>query len=148
MPNPPVQKTDYKVFRPITTRWMDNDIYGHVNNVTYYSYFDTAVNQYLIEEGGLDIRHSSVIGYVVDSRCAYVKAIAYPDRIEAGLRVDRLGNSSVQYGIGIFREGEDTASAHGSFVHVFVDRESEKPTPIPESLREALQRIAAQEPAR
>jgi acyl-CoA thioester hydrolase len=144
MPKPPVQREDYKTFQPITTRWMDNDIYGHVNNVAYYSYFDTAVNRYLIEEGGLDIHNGPVIGFVVDSRCAYLKAIAYPDRIEAGLRVDKLGNSSVQYGIGIFREGDDTASAHGSFVHVFVDRESEKPTPIPTTLREALERITVE----
>lgn len=134
-------RADYFIFQPITTRWMDNDVYGHVNNVTYYSYFDTAVNLYLIEEGGLDIRNSPVIGYVVNSNCNYRKGIAYPDRLEAGLRVDRLGNSSVQYGVGIFREGEPEICAHGQFVHVFVDRATEKSVPIPEKLRTALARI-------
>lgn len=134
-------RQDYFVFQPITTRWMDNDLYGHVNNVTYYSYFDTAVNRYLIEEGGLDIHRAPVVGFVVDSRCSYRKPIAYPDAIEAALRVDRLGNSSVQYGIGIFREGEPHACAHGYFVHVFVDRASNQPTPIPASIRSALERI-------
>ena len=134
-------RQDYFVFQTITTRWMDNDIYGHVNNVTYYSYFDTAVNLYLIEEGGLDIHQAPVVGFVVDSRCSYRSPIAYPDRIEAALRVDRLGNSSVQYGIGIFREGESQACAYGHFIHVFVDRSSNKPTPIPASIRNALERI-------
>ncbi|MFE8072690.1 thioesterase family protein [Marinobacteraceae bacterium S3BR75-40.1] len=135
------RRSDYFAFQPITTRWMDNDLYGHVNNVTYYSYFDTAVNRYLIEEGGLDIHHGPVIGYVVDSRCTYRKAIAFPQAIEAGLRVERLGNSSVQYGIGIFRQGEEEPCAFGSFVHVFVDRETEQATPIPERIRGALEGI-------
>ncbi|OUS24217.1 thioesterase [Gammaproteobacteria bacterium 45_16_T64] len=134
-------RENYNIFKPITTRWMDNDVYGHVNNVTYYSYFDTAANSYLIEEGGLDIQNSPVIGYVVNSGCDYHSGIAYPDRIEAGLRVDRLGNSSVQYGIAIFKEGEDLPSANGHFVHVFVDRESGKPVAIPDSMREALEKI-------
>lgn len=134
-------RADYFVFNPITTRWSDNDIYGHVNNVVYYSYFDTAANNYLINQGGLDIGHSPVIGLVVNSSCNYTSAIAYPDRIEAGLRVDRLGNSSVQYGIGIFKEGEDIAAAYGHFIHVFVDRASNKPVPIPETMRTALEAI-------
>ena len=134
-------RDDYFVFNEITTRWSDNDAYGHVNNVTYYSYFDTAANCYLIKEGGLDIANSSVIGYVVSSGCEYQSAIAYPDRIEAGLRVDRLGNSSVQYGVAIFKEGENIAAAHGYFVHVFVDRKTQKPTAIPEKMRTALQAI-------
>src|SRR5690554_6126395 len=99
------RREDYFVVQPITTRWMDNDIYGHVNNVTYYSYFDTAVNLYLIEEGGLDIHQAPVVGFVVDSRCSYRRPIAYSDAIEAALRVDGLGNGCVQSGIGIFREG-------------------------------------------
>ncbi|MFD2231782.1 acyl-CoA thioesterase [Alkalimarinus sediminis] len=131
----------YKVFNTITTRWSDNDAYGHVNNVTYYSYFDTAANCYLIEEGGLDIVNSPAIGYVVSSACEYHSAVAYPDKIEAGLRVDRLGNSSVQYGIAIFKEGEQLAAAQGHFVHVFVDRVTQKPVPIPESIRTALEKI-------
>jgi len=126
----------------IQTRWMDNDFYGHVNNVTYYSYFDTVANHYLIHRGGLDIAAGPVIGIVVESQCQYRKAIAYPEVIEAALRVDRLGNSSVQYGIAIFRAGEDEAAAHGRFVHVFVDRSSQRPVPIPPAIREALALIA------
>lgn len=132
---------DYKVFYPINTRWSDNDIYGHVNNVIYYAYFDTAANRYLIEEGGLDISDGSIVGYVVNSGCQYHSPITYPETIEAGVRVDRLGNSSVQYGIAIFRSGEEQAAAHGHFVHVFVDREADQSVPIPAGLREALERL-------
>ncbi|MDX1735490.1 MAG: thioesterase family protein [Halioglobus sp.] len=135
-------RADYKVFYPITTRWSDNDIYGHVNNVTYYSYFDTAANQYLIEEGGLDISDGRIVGYVVNSGCQYHAPLTYPEGVEAGVRVDRLGNSSVQYGIAIFRAGEDAAVAHGHFVHVFVERAENRSVPIPQNLREALARIA------
>jgi acyl-CoA thioester hydrolase len=134
-------RADYKVFYPITTRWSDNDIYGHVNNVTYYSYFDTAANRYLIEEGGLDITDGRIVGYVVNSGCEYHAPITYPETIEAGLRVDRLGNSSVQYGIAIFKEGEAEAAAHGHFVHVFVEREANQSVPIPKNLRAALGRL-------
>jgi acyl-CoA thioester hydrolase len=134
-------REDYRVFYPITTRWSDNDIYGHVNNVTYYAYFDTAANRYLIEEGGLDISDGSIVGYVVSSGCEYHSPITYPEAIEAGVRVDRLGNSSVQYGIAIFRQGEDSAAAHGHFVHVFVDREADRSVPIPQNLRTALERL-------
>jgi len=137
-------RRDYFAFNAITTRWNDNDVYGHVNNVTYYSYFDTAANNYLIEKGGLDIENGPVIGFVVNSACDYNHAIAYPDKIEAGLRVDRLGNSSVQYGIAIFKKGMDEACAHGHFVHVFVDRITNKPAPIPEKIRAALQAILAE----
>jgi len=132
----------YRYFVPITTRWMDNDVYGHINNVTYYSYFDTAANHYLIHEGGLDIVASPIIGLVVESKCSYRAPLAYPDRLRAGLRVDKLGNRSVTYGIGIFKEGEDEAAAHGYFVHVFVDRQSRKAVAMPERMREALARIA------
>ena len=134
-------RDQYKFFKGITTRWSDNDRYGHVNNVTYYSYFDTAANCYLIEQGGFDIDNSPVIGYVVSSACEYKSAVAYPDKIEAGLRVDRLGNSSVQYGVAIFKEGDEVAAAHGYFVHVFVDRLTQKPVAIPEQLRCALEEI-------
>lgn len=130
----------YTYFLPITTRWMDNDIYGHINNVTYYSYFDTVANHYLIHEGGLDIHVSPIIGLVVESRCQYRAPLAYPDRLRAGLRVDKLGTRSVTYGIGIFKEGDTEAAAHGHFVHVFVDRQTRRPTAIPERLREALSR--------
>ena len=134
-------RAGYSVFRPITTRWHDNDIYGHVNNVVYYSYFDSAVNAYLIEQGGLDIHRGEVIGYVVNSSCDYHSPVAYPDSLEAGLRVDRLGNSSVQYGVAIFRQGESTACANGRFTHVFVDRTTSKPAAMPALLRAALERI-------
>lgn len=139
-PQPP-QRSDYSVFYRIPTRWSDNDIYGHVNNVVYYSYFDTAANRYLIEEGGLDIGGGSIVGYVVSSGCEYHAPISYPEPIEVGLRVDRLGNSSVQYGLAIFREGGEQAVAHGHFVHVFVDRVADTAVPIPPSLRTALERL-------
>lgn len=137
----PIARSDYSLFYPITTRWMDNDIYGHVNNVTYYSYFDSAVNRYLIEAGGLDIHNAPVVGFVVNSGCQYRKPIAYPDKIEAGLRVNKLGNRSVTYGVGIFREGEDDACAFGDFVHVFVNRAENKSVPIPEPIRIALTKL-------
>jgi acyl-CoA thioester hydrolase len=135
-------RADYRYFQPITTRWMDNDLYGHVNNVTYYSYFDTVANHFLIHEGGLDIVNAPVIGVVVSSSCQYRKSVAYPQRLDAGLRTDRLGNSSVTYGIAIFAEGEEEVSAFGQFVHVFVDRESNKPVAIPARIRLALEQIA------
>ncbi len=135
------ERADYRVFYPISTRWSDNDIYGHVNNVTYYSYFDTAANRYLIEEGGLDISDGSIVGYVVNSGCEYHAPLTYPEPIEAGLRVDRLGTSSVQYGLAIFRQEEERAVAHGHFVHVFVDRAANKAVPIPPALRVALERL-------
>lgn len=135
------RRADYGFFLPITTRWMDNDLYGHVNNVTYYSYFDTVANTYLIEVGGLDIHRGDTIGFVVSSHCDYHRAIAYPEKIEGALRVNRLGNSSVEYGIGIFRPGEQDACASGTFTHVFVNRDSQRPTPIPEALRSALTRL-------
>tara|TARA_R110002110_G_scaffold415745_1_gene654743 strand:+ start:54099 stop:54527 length:429 start_codon:yes stop_codon:yes gene_type:complete len=137
------QRSDYKVFYPISTRWSDNDIYGHINNVVYYSYFDSVANRYLIEEGGLDITDGKIVGYVVQSGCDYHAPASYPEAIEGGLRVDRLGNSSVQYGIAIFRQGEDEALAHGHFVHVFVDRAANKSVPIPEGLRVALERLSS-----
>jgi acyl-CoA thioester hydrolase len=131
----------YTYFLPITTRWMDNDVYGHINNVTYYSYFDTVANHFLIHEGGLDIHASPIIGLVVESKCQYRAPLAYPDRLRAGLRVDKLGTRSVTYGIGIFKEGEAEAAAHGHFVHVFVDRQTRRSTAMPERLREALSRL-------
>lgn len=129
---------DYRHFQPISTRWHDNDLYGHVNNVTYYSYFDSAVNAYLIEVGGLDIHRGEAVGFVVSSSCDYFASIAFPERIEVGLRVAKLGNSSVQYELAVFKQGEDEACAAGRFVHVFVDRASNRPLPIPERLRTAL----------
>ncbi|PZR73887.1 MAG: thioesterase [Stutzerimonas stutzeri] len=126
----------------MTTRWHDNDIYGHVNNVVYYGFFDTAVNNYLIQQGGLDIQDGDIVGFVVSSACDYFASIAYPDLIEVGLRVARLGNSSVQYELAIFREGEQEACAAGRFVHVFVDRASNRPIAIPGRLRAALEALS------
>ena len=134
---------NYRYFLPITTRWMDNDVYGHINNVTYYSYFDTVANHFLITEGGLDIHHSPVIALVVESHCSYRAPVAYPDRLRAGLRVDKLGNRSVTYGVAIFTDTDtDTeAVAHGQFVHVFVDRQSRRAVPIPQPIRTALETL-------
>lgn len=135
----PLPRGAYGAFQTITTRWHDNDIYGHVNNVTYYAWFDTAVNRYLIEEGGLDIYHSPVIAYVVSSSCRYFRGLSYPDAVEAGLRIERLGNSSVTYGVGIFRADDATPLAQGEFVHVFVERATDEPVPIPATIRSALE---------
>ncbi|MBU2879121.1 MULTISPECIES: acyl-CoA thioesterase [Aliiglaciecola] len=134
-------RNDYKVFYPMQTRWADNDIYGHINNVQYYAYFDTAVNRYLIEEGGLNIHSDAVVGFVVESKCQYFSAIAYPQSLQIGLRVSRLGNSSVTYEIGIFVEGESSPSAQGHFVHVFVEQQTNKSTAIPLNILEALKLI-------
>jgi len=131
----------YPFVTSITTRWMDNDIYGHVNNVAYYSFFDTAANQFLIERGRLDIAAGPVIGLVVESKCVYHAPLAYPQRLRAGVRVDNLGNRAVTYGIAVFPERDDRAAAHGHFVHVFVDRETRMPAPIPDPLRAALEEI-------
>jgi acyl-CoA thioester hydrolase len=133
----------YRHFQRIPTRWSDNDVYGHVNNVVYYSYFDTVVNTYLIERGVLDIAASPVIGLAVESLCSFKKELTYPETIDAGLRVGRLGNSSVRYEIGLFRAGEDDPAATGYFVHVYVDRATRRPVPLPEPLRHALAPLLA-----
>jgi acyl-CoA thioester hydrolase len=139
------ERADYLYFTHITTRWMDNDIYGHVNNVVYYSYFDSVANKYLIEEGGLDIHSAQIIGFVVASSCQYKSPIAYPEPIEAGFRVNKLGNSSVEYGIAIFKQGQPNASAVGTFTHVFVDRATDKSVAIPAPLRRALEAVLVSE---
>jgi acyl-CoA thioester hydrolase len=136
-----MKRGDFKHFHTITTRWMDNDAYGHVNNVVYYSWFDTVVNQFLIANGALDIEHSKVIGLVIETQCNYFASVAFPERVVAGLRVSKLGNSSVRYEVGIFREDEESASAQGHFVHVYVDRESRRPSAIPEPMRTLLQTL-------
>ncbi len=132
----------YPHFLAIPTRWMDNDVYGHVNNVVYYSYFDTVINDYLIRAGGLDIEESRVVGVCAESFCRYRAPLAFPEPVEAGLRVGHLGRTSARYEIGLFKEGEDEAAAQGHFVHVFVDRQAMTPVPIPESIRTALEKIA------
>jgi acyl-CoA thioester hydrolase len=136
----------YPYLTPITTRWNDNDIYGHINNVAFYSFFDTAANRYLIERGGLDIANGTIIGLVVESKCSYHAPLTYPQPLRAGVRVDRLGNRAVTYGIAIFDEHDARAAAHGHFVHVFVDRATRTPTAIPAQLRAALEAIASREP--
>jgi acyl-CoA thioester hydrolase len=139
MPRPaPLSLADFAHVSDITTRWMDNDVYGHVNNVVYYSFFDTVVNGFLIAQGALDIADSDVIGLVVETQCHYFRPIAFPDLVRAGLRVAHLGNSSVRYEVGLFRNAEDTACAQGHFVHVYVDRASGRPVPLPEALKKAL----------
>jgi acyl-CoA thioester hydrolase len=137
----PAARGDYAYFQRITTRWMDNDAYGHVNNVVYYAYFDTVVNEYLIAQQVLSIEESAVIGLVVETGCRYFASAAFPQVLEAGLRVAHLGNSSVRYEVAIFREGEASALAQGHFVHVYVDRQSRRPVPLPEKLRAALSAI-------
>jgi acyl-CoA thioester hydrolase len=129
----------YRRFLAIPTRWMDNDSYGHVNNVTYYSYFDTVVNEHLVNQGGLDIRNGAAIGLVVETSCRYFRAISFPDVVEAGMRVAKPGRSSVTYEIALFTRGDAHPAAAGRFVHVWVDRESTKPTDVPARIREALQ---------
>lgn len=137
----PGKRSAYKYIHPITTRWMDNDVYGHVNNVVYYSWFDTVVNQFLIANGALHIEESPAIGLVVETQCNYFSSVAFPDRIDAGLRVARLGQSSVRYEVGIFRDGEEQASAQGHFIHVYVDRVTRRSCGIPETVRALLSSI-------
>ena len=135
-------RSEYPHFTTLPTRWMDNDIYGHVNNALYYAFFDTAINQYLIAEGGLDIAAGAVIAFAAESQCQYLSALAFPDVLEVGLRVGKLGNSSVRYELAIFKKGDELAAAAGYFVHVFVDRETRRPTPMPERIRDALAKLA------
>jgi acyl-CoA thioester hydrolase len=139
-------RSDFRHFHRITTRWMDNDAYGHVNNVVYYSWFDTVVNQYLIANGVLDVEKSPVIGLVVETQCNYFAPVSFPEEISAGLRVTKLGKSSVRYEVGIFRGNDQEAAAHGHFVHVYVDRESRKPAEIPSAMRALLQTVLVEGP--
>jgi acyl-CoA thioester hydrolase len=139
----PDARASYRHFLPMQTRWADNDAYGHVNNVVYYSWFDTVVNEYLIRNGVLDIERSDVVGLVVETRCSYFSELAFPQSIEAGLRVARIGTSSVRYEIGLFTAGADFTSAQGHFIHVYVDRRTRQPAALPAPLRDALQRIHA-----
>jgi acyl-CoA thioester hydrolase len=132
-------RADYRHFLAIPTRWMDNDTYGHVNNVTYYSYFDTVVNEHLVKQGGLDIRDGAVVGLVVETSCRYFRPVSFPDVVEAAMRVAKLGRSSVTYEIALFTPGSAHPAAAGRFVHVWVDRASVQPTDIPARIREALQ---------
>ena len=134
-------RSSYKHFLPITTRWWDNDVYQHVNNAVYYSFFDTVINEYLISQGGLDFTHGDVVGLAVETQCSFHKPIQFPQVVNAGLRVGKLGNSSVRYEVGLFIADDEECAAHGYFVHVFVKRPENKPTPIPPRLRECMERL-------
>ena len=131
-------KSDFVFYFPITTRWMDNDMFGHVNNVNYYSFFDTIINQFLIEQAGFVPQKSEQIGFIVKSSCSYISPVSYPQKLVGALRVDRIGNSSVDYAVGIFKENEEVASAVGCLTHVFVDRNSQQPTPIKGPMHKAM----------
>lgn len=147
MPGPtPAPRSAYRFFQTIPTRWMDNDVYGHVNNVVYYSYFDTVVNAYLIAQGGLDFGAGPVIGLCVESHCQFLASLAFPDVLEAGLGVAHVGRSSVRYEVGIFLKEAATAAAQGHFVHVFVDRATRRPVELPPKLRQAVERLSAPAP--
>ncbi|MCW3039056.1 MAG: thioesterase superfamily protein [Solirubrobacterales bacterium] len=144
---PPAAREDYPHRTAIPTRWKDNDVYGHVNNVEYYAFFDTVINEYLIRVGGLDIHAGEVIGLCAESHCAYTAALAFPDTVDACLRVGRLGRSSVTYELALFRAGDEAPAATGWFVHVFVDRESRRPVAaMPPALRAALQALEVPAP--
>ena len=142
----PEHRSRYRVFRSIPTRWADNDMYGHVNNVVYYSWFDTAVNALLIERGALDIHHGDTIGFVVETQCNYFAPLAFPQAVEAGIRVAHAGSSSIRYEIGLFAEGEDTAAAQGHFVHVYVYRETQRPAKLPGALRAVVDELRVDPP--
>ncbi|WP_327143961.1 acyl-CoA thioesterase [Nocardia sp. NBC_01327] len=135
------QDQDYPVLWPVPTRWADNDHYGHVNNVTYYSYFDTAVNAWLIHATGTDIRDLPAIGVVAKTSCTFIGSISFPDQLLVGIRIARLGNSSISYDLAIFRDAGDSLqlAATGTFVHVYVDDETRKPVPIPDVIRDAAE---------
>lgn len=134
-------RQNYTFLFPIQTRWADNDMYGHVNNVTYYSYFDTAANALLIQHAGFQLKDSPIIGLVVDSACSFLQELSYPEIIEVGVAIDKIGNSSLRYDLAIFKQGQDQAAAQGHFVHVFVDRQTRKSTSIPNDMRDALMQI-------
>jgi acyl-CoA thioester hydrolase len=137
----PEPRSAYRAFRILGTRWMDNDAYGHVNNVVYYSWFDTVVNAHLIEQGALDIHHGNTIGLVIETQCNYFSAIEFPQAVEAGLRVAHVGQSSVRYEVGLFAQGQPLTAAKGHFVHVYVDRASRRPTTLPAKLRSVLEAL-------
>ncbi len=131
---PAESRSAFAHFQEIATRWKDNDVFGHVNNVVYYSYFDTAVNTFLIRQGVLDLQHSSVVGLVAETQCRYYSSMAFPDTVHVGLRLAHLGTSSIRYELGVFRNDDDLACAQGHFVHVYVDRSTNRPVSMPESL--------------
>lgn len=137
----PFRRNRFRVFRRLQTRWADNDIYGHVNNVIHYALFDTAVNGWLIESGLLDLRSGSMVGLVVETTCSYFAELVFPDLVDAGIGIERLGTSSVTYSVGLFRNNDDQAAAQGRFVHVYVDRADRRPRPLPEAWRTSLEKL-------
>mgnify|MGYP000045782127 CR=1 FL=1 len=141
---PPETRKDFAVFHKIETRWKDNDVYGHVNNVVYYSYIDTAVNAFLIKQGVLDIQNSKIVGLVAETQCRYNSSLAFPDTVHVGLRLAHLGNSSIRYDFGVFKNDQDEASAQGYFVHVYVDTETNKTVPMPQTLVRAAELLRIQ----
>lgn len=143
MPDPTPTRQSYKHFLPIQTRWRDNDPYQHVNNAVYYEYFDTVINEYLIRAGGLDYTNGEIVGLAIETHCEFHKPIKFPQVIDAGVRIAKLGNSSVRYEVGLFIAGDDECAAHGHFVHVFVKRPESRPTPIPPPLRAAMEKLLA-----
>ncbi|HSU22800.1 acyl-CoA thioesterase [Comamonadaceae bacterium OTU4NAUVB1] len=138
---PASQRHEFRAFRRIPTRWADNDLYGHVNNVVYYTWFDTAINSMLIEEGVLDLHGGSIAGFVVETHCNYLSPISYPQEVDIGIRVGRIGTSSVRYELAVFPKDEEHACAQGHFVHVYVDRATQRPVPISGGLAQLLQRL-------
>ncbi len=137
----PEPRTAYRAFRAISTRWMDNDAYGHVNNVVYYSWFDTVVNAHLIEQGALDVQHGATIGLVIETQCNYFSPVEFPQTVEAGLRVAHIGRSSVRYEVGLFVQGQALTAAKGHFVHVYVDRAARRPADLPSRLKSVLEAL-------
>ena len=137
----PLPRSAFKFFRSLATRWLDNDVYGHVNNAVYYQWFDTAVNAYLIEHQALDIHQGQTIGLVVETQCHYFSPLAFPQTVQAGIRVAKLGSSSVRYEIGLFAQGADTCAAKGHFVHVYVDRETRRPVSLPAPFKTVLETL-------
>lgn len=136
----------FRVFRPIATRWLDNDVYGHVNNVVYYAYFDTAVNGYLMERTGIDIRQLPALGVVAETSCRYLRSVSFPDRLEVGLAIERLGTRSITYRLGVFLENVSNRVAEGRFVHVYVDARTRESVEIPDVIRAAVQPLLSETP--
>ena len=136
-------RADFTTYVPLTTRWSDNDVYGHVNNAVYFQYFDTAVNKLLVEGGALDVKQSDIIGLVVENRCTFFASVAFPNAIQIGVAVEKIGRSSVRYRLGLFRADDQTAAAQGEFTHVYVDRASRRPAAVPSAVRHLLQPLFA-----
>ena len=136
-----VLRDDYKKFYPLSTRWMDNDMFGHINNVVYYSFFDTAVTSFLIETGCLKLKNNPIVFYVVHTSCNYITGLSYPDEIEAGVMLKKIGKTSITYGVSLFKKGSISASAYGEFTHVLVDRNNNKSTPIPVNIKQTIKSL-------